>query len=75
MLIQRACIDSVVNKTAKNPETPSLTMLNHIMGSIRGHDTPVEVELIQKSSLLEHLGFSQGLEFGLVLAISKTPSL
>lgn len=64
-----------MNKPAKKTKAPSLTMMNHIMGSIRGHDIPVEVEIIQKSSLLEHLGLSQGLEFGLVLAISKLPSL
>lgn len=56
-----------MNKPAKKPETPSLTMMNQIMGSIQGHDTPDEVEIFQKSSLLEHLGFSQGLGFALVL--------
>lgn len=64
-----------MNKPGKKPETPSLTTMTQIMDTIWGHDTPVGVETIQKSSLMEHLGISQGWELGLVLAISKALSL
>lgn len=64
-----------MNKPGKKPRTPSLTTTNQIMDTIWGHDTPVEVETTQQSSLMEHLGISQGWELGLVLTISKAPSL
>jgi len=64
-----------MNKPSKKPKTPSFTIMNQITDTIWDHDTPVGVETTQKSILMEHQRISQGWKLGLVLAISKAPSL